>query len=58
LSTEFGQIKTIQIHTTIKYSIPNNVETLHATSVQLKIYDILGKEIAILVTKKTISRKL
>ncbi len=39
--------------TTIKYSIPF-VETLHATSlhqqlVQLKIYDSLGKEVAILV---------
>ncbi len=40
--------------TTIKYSIPTS-ETLHATSqqlVQLKIYDILGREIATLVNKK------
>ena len=39
--------------TTIKYTIPM-LETLHATSqpVQLKIYDILGKEITTLVNKK------
>ncbi len=39
--------------TTIKYSIPF-VKTLHTTSqhVQLKIYDILGKEVATLVNKK------
>ncbi len=39
--------------TTIEYSIPF-VKTLHATSqhVQLKIYDILGKEVATLVNKK------
>ncbi len=42
--------------TTIKYSIPN-VKMLHATSkeeipVQLKIYDILGREISTLVNKK------
>ncbi len=38
--------------TTIKYSIPP-LETLHATSqqMQLKIYDILGKEIVTLVNK-------
>jgi len=38
--------------TTIKYSIPNNaVETQHAASVQLKIYNILGQETATLVNK-------
>ncbi|MBU0528534.1 T9SS type A sorting domain-containing protein [bacterium] len=34
--------------TTIKYTVPS-VETLHATSLQLKIYNILGNEIATLV---------
>ena len=38
--------------TTIKYSIPNNaVETQHAASVQLKIYNLLGQETATLVNK-------
>ncbi len=37
--------------TIIKYSIPN-VETGYIPSVQLKVYDILGREIAILVNKK------
>ncbi len=40
--------------TTIKYSIPN-VETRHASSLRnviLKVYDILGREIATLVNKK------
>ncbi len=39
--------------TTIKYTIPP-LETLHATSqqVQLKIYDILGREVATLVNEK------
>ncbi len=39
--------------TTIEYSIPN-VETLHVTSlhVSLKIYDVLGREIATLVNQK------
>ncbi len=40
--------------TTITYTIPAS-ETLHATSqqlVQLKIYDILGREVATLVNKK------
>lgn len=37
--------------TTIKYSIPGNVvETLQATS--LRIYDVLGKEVAVLVNQK------
>lgn len=36
--------------TRIKYSIPI-VETLHAMSVQLKIYDVLGREIATLVNE-------
>jgi photosystem II stability/assembly factor-like uncharacterized protein len=38
--------------TTITYSIPN-VETLHATSlrVMLKIYDVLGREVATLVNE-------
>jgi flagellar hook assembly protein FlgD len=36
--------------TTIKYSIPSNVETLYITS--LRIYDILGKEVAVLVNQK------
>ncbi len=37
--------------TTIEYSIPT-VETRHALSVQLKIYDILGREVAELVNEK------
>jgi len=37
--------------TTIKYAIPN-VETGHAPSVQLKVYDVLGKEVATLVNKE------
>ena len=39
--------------TTIRYSIPS-VETLHATSqhVTLKIYDVLGREVATLVNKE------
>ena len=40
--------------TTIKYSIPF-VETLHATSqqsIQLKVYDILGREVKTLVNKE------
>jgi hypothetical protein len=42
--------------TTIKYSIPS-LETLHATSpqlisVQLNIYDVLGKKVATLVNKQ------
>ncbi|MFO7524965.1 MAG: M20/M25/M40 family metallo-hydrolase [Ignavibacteriaceae bacterium] len=36
--------------TKIKYSIPG-VETRHASSVQLKVYDILGNEIAALVNE-------
>jgi len=38
-------------NTTIKYSIPN-VETHGHASVQIKIYDILGREIATLVNKQ------
>ena len=37
--------------TKIKYTIPF-VETRHASSVQLKVYDILGNEIATLVNKE------
>ncbi len=37
--------------TTIKYSIPN-VETHGHASVQIKIYDVLGREIATLVNKQ------
>lgn len=37
--------------TTIQYTIPTNVETLHATSVHLKVYDILGNKIATLVNE-------
>ncbi len=37
--------------TKIKYSIPV-VETRHASSVQLKVYDILGNEVATLVNKQ------
>jgi hypothetical protein len=36
--------------TKIKYSIP--VGTQHAVSVQLKVYDILGREVATLVNKQ------
>ena len=36
--------------TTIKYSIPN-VETRHASSVRLIVYDILGREVTTLVNK-------
>ena len=36
--------------TTIRYSIPNN--NGNAIPVQLKIYDVLGKEVAVLVDKK------
>jgi hypothetical protein len=35
--------------TTISYTIPGGVETLHATS--LRIYDVLGREVAILVNE-------
>jgi hypothetical protein len=37
--------------TTIKYSIPN-VESGHAPTVLLKVYDILGREVATLVNKQ------
>ncbi len=37
--------------TKIKYSIPSSTETRHALSVQLKIYDILGRELATLVNE-------
>ncbi len=38
--------------TKIKYSIPSAaVETGHAPSVQLHVYDILGREIATLINK-------
>jgi len=40
----------IQI-TKIKYSIAS-VETKHASSVQLKIYDVLGNEVATLVNEE------
>ncbi|MEW6004449.1 MAG: hypothetical protein AB1695_03955 [Stygiobacter sp.] len=36
--------------TTIKYSIPMGVETSYMTS--LRIYDILGKEVATLVNER------
>ena len=36
--------------TTIKYSIPA-VETGHAPSVQLKVYDVIGNEIATLINE-------
>lgn len=36
--------------TTIKYSLPSNVETFLATSV--RVYDVLGKEVAVLVNQK------
>jgi hypothetical protein len=37
--------------TVIKYTIPS-VETQHAVSVQLKVYDILGNEVKILINKE------
>jgi hypothetical protein len=37
--------------TTIRYTIPN-VGTLRATSVQLKVYDVLGNEVATLVNEE------
>ncbi len=42
--------------TTIEYSIPA-FETGHALSVQLKIYDILGREVATLVNRKQLPGK-
>ncbi len=36
--------------TTIRYSIPSSAETMQATS--LRIYDILGKEVAVLVNQR------
>ncbi len=40
--------------TTIQYTVPVAVKTLHATSqlVQLKIYDVLGRELVTLVNKQ------
>ena len=38
--------------TTIKYSIPNGVGSKHAFTVQLKVYDILGNEVATLVNEQ------
>ncbi len=40
--------------TTIQYTIPNKVKTLYTTSqqVQLKVYDVLGREVATLVNNK------
>ena len=39
--------------TKIRYSIPSNItETGHALSVQLRVYDILGKEVAALVNEE------
>ena len=38
--------------TKIKYSIPATVKTGHASSLQLKVYDILGREVATLVNKQ------
>jgi len=37
--------------TTIKYSIPKSVGKRHASSLQLKIYDVLGREVVTLVNK-------
>ncbi|NOX66788.1 MAG: T9SS type A sorting domain-containing protein [Chlorobi bacterium] len=38
--------------TKIKYSIPNDVRRGHAPSVRLKVYDILGREVAVLVNEQ------
>ena len=38
--------------TKIKYSIPSSVETHGDASVQLKVYDVLGREVAILVNEE------
>ena len=38
--------------TKIKYSIPSSVETHRNASVQLKVYDVLGREIATLVNEE------
>ena len=35
--------------TKIKYTIPSSVETRHASSLQLKVYDVLGNEVSTLV---------
>ena len=37
--------------TKIGYSIPSNVGSRHASTVQLKVYDILGNEVATLVNE-------
>ncbi len=38
--------------TTISFSIPNVVSNINLSKVSLKVYDILGKEVAVLVDKK------
>ncbi len=38
--------------TTIKYSVPNNVASNCSSSVVLRVYDVLGKEVATLVNQK------
>ncbi|MFZ1289401.1 MAG: T9SS type A sorting domain-containing protein [Melioribacteraceae bacterium] len=38
--------------TTIKYSIPSSLETQNFASLQLIVYDILGREVATIVNKK------
>ncbi|MCK7524134.1 MAG: phosphodiester glycosidase family protein [Ignavibacteriales bacterium] len=42
--------------TKIKYTLPNNVETRHGVS--LRLYDILGREVATLVNEEKLGRKL
>jgi len=57
IPTEFGLNQNFpnpfNPNTTIEYSIPNNVGTTHelSTQVSLKVYDVLGNEIATLVNE-------
>ncbi|HKJ80802.1 MAG TPA: S41 family peptidase [Ignavibacteriaceae bacterium] len=43
--------------TKIKYTIPSSVVTGHASSVQLKVYDVLGREVTTLVNETKLPGK-